>query len=219
VSAGVGLVERRSYPELVDALTAIWQDWAALGERLTGESWLRPTRCVGWDVRAVYAHHSAFPLLLTAAPPSPGVPLGPPLAASEVLRRFNAPGGVAHALADRVAAQARAGAAAVGTDELVERFRTVAPQALRRLRDADPHLVIPWATAETPTSVRELLRIVLLEGTVHLLDVLRALDEAPDVPAAALDVTAAVLADMAPAVQFVEYATGRTPASPFPLLR
>jgi hypothetical protein len=65
----------------------------------------------------------------------------------------------------------------------------------------------------------ELLRIVLLEATVHLLDVLRALDREPEVQPTALSVSVQVLAAMAPAVDFVEYATGRRTESPFPVLR
>jgi hypothetical protein len=63
------------------------------------------------------------------------------------------------------------------------------------------------------------LRIVLLEATVHLLDVQRALGQPPEVPGAALAHTASLLAEVAPGVELVEAATGRSAASPFPVLR
>ncbi|MCU1683205.1 MAG: hypothetical protein JWQ81_3944 [Amycolatopsis sp.] len=65
----------------------------------------------------------------------------------------------------------------------------------------------------------EALRIVLLEATVHLLDVQRALGRAPIVPEAALDETARLLVEVAPAVEFIEAATGRSSSSPLPILR
>jgi hypothetical protein len=64
----------------------------------------------------------------------------------------------------------------------------------------------------------EALRIVLLEATVHLLDVQRALDLPPDVPPEALRETSLLLAEIAPAVEFVEAATGRSARSPLPVL-
>jgi hypothetical protein len=53
-------------------------------------------------------------------------------------------------------------------------------------------------------------RIVLLEATVHLLDVQRALDHPPLVPSPALKDTAQLVAEVAPAVEFIEAATGRS---------
>ena len=60
---------------------------------------------------------------------------------------------------------------------------------------------------------------MLLESTVHLLDVLDAPGRAPDVPAAALRDTAHLLADLADPVALVEAATGRSASSPLPVLR
>jgi hypothetical protein len=69
------------------------------------------------------------------------------------------------------------------------------------------------------TTWGEATRIVLLESTVHLLDVLDALGRAPDVPAAALRGTAHLLADLADPVAFVDAASGRSASSPLPVLR
>jgi hypothetical protein len=57
-----------------------------------------------------------------------------------------------------------------------------------------------------------------MEATVHLLDLQRALGRPPDVPADGLAHTTAVLAAMAPPVDFIEAATGRTTADLFPVL-
>jgi hypothetical protein len=65
----------------------------------------------------------------------------------------------------------------------------------------------------------EALRVVLLQATVHLLDVLRALDLPPDPPPTAMTDTALLLAEMAPPLDFIETATGRSTTSPLPVLR
>jgi hypothetical protein len=67
--------------------------------------------------------------------------------------------------------------------------------------------------------LEEALRIVLLEATVHLLDVQRALDLLPDVPAAAIAETVSLLVDMVRPVDLVEVGTGRAAPSPFPVIR
>jgi hypothetical protein len=63
------------------------------------------------------------------------------------------------------------------------------------------------------------LRIVLLEATVHLLDIQRALGQPPELPGTALAHTASLLAEVAPGVELIEVATGRSATSPFPVLR
>jgi len=60
--------------------------------------------------------------------------------------------------------------------------------------------------------------IGILEATVHLLDLRRALDLPTDVPADGLAHTAAVLAEMASPVDFIEVATGRSTVELFPVL-
>lgn len=65
----------------------------------------------------------------------------------------------------------------------------------------------------------EVLRVLLMEATVHLLAVLRALNLPPALPPAATTDTALLLAEMAPPVDFIETATGRTATSPLPVLR
>jgi hypothetical protein len=64
----------------------------------------------------------------------------------------------------------------------------------------------------------EVVSIGILEATVHLLDLQRALDQPPNVPADGLAHTAALLAELASPVDFIEAATGRSATDVFPVL-
>jgi len=64
----------------------------------------------------------------------------------------------------------------------------------------------------------EAVSIGILEATIHLLDVQRALGQTPDVPASGLDHSAEVLARIAPPIDFIEAATGRASTDLFPVL-
>ena len=201
------------------ALEQIWQVWAQLGADLTEQQWSTGTRCPGWDVAAVYAHYSVFPLMMSTAPPVPDGPIGEPLTAVEIVRQFNAPGGAAHTMAETVANGAVSEATAHTRRELVDRFSVHGPRALQWLRQAEATTVVPWPVSGAFIRLVEALRIALMEATVHLLDVQRALDQPPVVPAPALRDTVQLLAELAPAVELIEAATGRSTHSPLPVLR
>jgi uncharacterized protein (TIGR03083 family) len=206
------------YSGRLDALEQTWRVWTELGEGLTENQWSTATRCPGWTVAALYAHHSVFPRDMSAPLPSSDA-MGDPVTAGELLRRFNAPEGVAHTMAETIADQVVSDAAEHTRRELIDRFSVHGPRALQRLRQADATLVVPWHTSGAVIMLVEALRIVLLEATVHLLDVQRALDHPPLVPPSALKDTAQLLAELAPAVEFIEAATGRSTHSPLPVLR
>ena len=208
-----------TYRTRLDALEATWATWGELGESLTDAQWSTPTRCTGWDVAAVYAHHSVFPLVMSEAPPPVDDSTARPLTAVEILRRFNAPGGVAHAMAETLVEIAVADVGAHTHRELIERFVQCGPRVLGQLRAARPTAVMPWPASGGVTTLVEALRIVLMEATVHLLDIQRALRRPPAVPDLALEDTARLLAEMAPPVEFIEAATGRSTESPLPVLR
>lgn len=203
----------------LEALEQIWWVWAELGEGLTEEQWSVATRCPGWDVAALYAHHSVFPLAMSAPLPPGDGPVGEPLTAVEILKRFNAPDGVAHSMAKTVADTAVWEATAHTRRDLVGRFIAYGPRALRGLRQAKATVVVPWPASSGVITLVEALRIVLLEATVHLLDVQRALGHPPVVPTSALQDTVQLLAELVPAVEFMEAATGRLARSPLPVLR
>ncbi len=209
----------RGMQTTLDALAATWKKWASLGLELTGADWGLSTRCVPWTVRDVYAHHSGFPVAFTApAPPPPASDDVQVSDAVAVLRGFNADRDQAEQLASGVADHAVAEAAQHATRDLVGRFIDVAPAAIAALREANPNTLLPWGPFVVPLA--EGVRIVLLEATVHLLDVQRALAREPDVPPAALRQTAALLAEVARPVEFIEAATGRAPTgSALPVMR
>ncbi|MGH3902652.1 MAG: maleylpyruvate isomerase N-terminal domain-containing protein [Pseudonocardiaceae bacterium] len=56
---------------------------------LREDQWSTATRCPGWDVAALHTHHSAFPLALSAPLPLLDDPVGEPVTAGEILRRYN----------------------------------------------------------------------------------------------------------------------------------
>jgi len=100
---------------------------------------------------------------------------------------------------------------------LVDRFGVAGPAAVEALRAADPAAPVPWATFAV--TLNEVLGIAVMEASVHLLDLQRALGQPPEVPADALAVTVRLLAEVAPAVEFIEAATGRTKTMPLPVIR
>ena len=53
------------YPDRLDALEQTWQVWSQLGGSLSETQWSAPSRCPGWDVACLYAHHSQFLLALS----------------------------------------------------------------------------------------------------------------------------------------------------------
>jgi uncharacterized protein (TIGR03083 family) len=208
--------EREEYEMRLGALARTWQVWAGTGAALSDAQWRQPTRCGRWDVRALYAHHSVFPAALAALPQA-APPAAKPAAASDVLRAFNAPDGVAVAKADVIAGHALSQAAGNPAEVFVDRFGAGGPAAVEALRAADPAAPVPWATFAV--TLAEVLRIAVMEASVHLLDLQRALGQPPVVPADALAVTVRLLAEVAPAVEFIEAATGRTETMPLPVIR
>jgi Mycothiol maleylpyruvate isomerase N-terminal domain len=191
------------YRGRLDALEQTWQIWGELGRDLTEQQWSTPTRCPGWDVACVYAHASMFPLAMSAPPSVPDEPVRKPLTAVEVLRRFNAPGAVASTMAKANADTAVREAAEHTRAELVDRFTVHSSRALHGLCNTEATMVGPWPASGGVMTLVEALRIVLLEATV---------------PVQALRETAHLLAELAPAVELIEAATGRSTRSPLPVL-
>ena len=206
------------YHVRVDALEDVWRRWADLGAGLSDAQWSARTRCDGWDVAALFAHVGLFPRAVADPPP---VPDGgdEPVTAVDILRGFNAPSGVAHAMADQVAAAAVTLAADLGRPALVGLFAEAGPAGIVALRGRPAAGLVPWPGAGAVTTWVEAVRIVLVESVVHLLDVLDGLGLPPDLPAEALRETAHVLAEIADPVPFIEAATGRSTGSPLPVLR
>ena len=68
-------------------------------------------------------------------------------------------------------------------------------------------------------ALSEAISIGILEATVHLLDLQRALGVPPEVPPAGLEHTVGLLAETTPPVGFIELPTGRSEVEVFPVLR
>jgi uncharacterized protein (TIGR03083 family) len=202
--------------ERLTTLDTLWSVWAQQGLAMTDEQWTLPTRLGTWDVRSLYAHVGSLPAAFTGladwvrdAEPTHAT-------AAALLRDFNAPDGAAHRFRDWAAAGARDDAAKHSTAQLVERFADAGPQAIATARRLGPVTVDYFGQAVVPFA--EAASIAIMEATAHLLDLQRALGRPPDVPAAGLAHTTSLLAEMAPPVDFIEAATGRRPADPFPIL-
>jgi hypothetical protein len=136
--------------------------------------------------------------------------------AADLLREFNAPAGIATTARDQVARAGRDDAAKYTTEQLLGQFSGVGPEAIAVARELGPVTVDYFGRAVLPLA--EAVSIGVVEATVHLLDVLRALGRAPDVPEAGLALTAEVIARIAPAVEFIEAATGRAATDLFPVM-
>ena len=209
-----------SYAARVGAIGETWQVWAGLGGALTDAEWSVATRCPAWNVACVFAHHSRFPLALsTPLQPLKSASQNSSLTAPEVLRSLNVAGGIASTAADAIAAAAVDEAAHHPHHQLLERFSVFGRAAVQQLRETDPKLIVAWPGAGAGIAVNEALRIVLMEAVVHLLDVQRALHQPPEVPAPALACVARLLTEVAPSVDLIEAATGRSTQTPFPVLR
>lgn len=68
----------------------------------------------------------------------------------------------------------------------------------------------------TMLPLSEAISIGILEATVHLLDLQRALGVAPEVPPAGLEHTVGLLAEMTPPLGFIKLPTGRSEVEVFP---
>jgi uncharacterized protein (TIGR03083 family) len=214
------MLVRQNRPMTIDdrltTLEALWSVWAEHGLAMTDEQWGRPTRLGDWDVRSLYAHAGSWPFSFTSLVDRVRDVEPTHATAASILRAFNAPDGVAHRRRDRVAAGAREDAATYSTAQMVEQFATAGPRAIATARELGPVVVDYFGLAML--HLDEAVSIGIMEATVHLLDLQRALGQPPHVPAAGLAHTTALLAEMAPPVEFIEAATGRSTAALFPVL-
>jgi uncharacterized protein (TIGR03083 family) len=199
------------------SLGLLWAAWGQQGRVLSAEQWQRPTRLGDWTVRMLYAHAASWPVGLSHLVGQVREVAPTNASAAGLLGDFNRPGGIATTQADRVAAGAREDPAAYTPAEMLEQFSVTGPKAIATARQLGSVVVDYFGRAMLPLD--EAVSIGILEATVHLLDLQRALGVAPDVPYAGLVHTVDVLARMAPPVDFIELATGRREIALFPVLR
>ena len=198
-------------------LGLLWAAWEQQGRGLAADQWQQPTRLGDWTVRMLYAHAAGWPVGLSHLVGQVRDVRPTHATAAALLGDFNRPGGTATSQAGRVAAAAREDAATYPPAQLIEQFAVTGPQAIARARRLGPVVVDYFGRAMLP--LEEAVSIGILEATVHLLDLQRALEVPPEVPGAGLEHTVGLLAAMAPPVDFIELATGRRQVAVFPVLR
>ena len=137
--------------------------------------------------------------------------------AQDMLRGFNAPGGIATTLAEGIAELARRQAAALSPDQLVSLFAVTGPQVIATVEACGPTVIEYFGNGTFP--IVEVLSIAILEAVVHGLDLCAAIDATTDTtPPAAMHHTVALLASIAEPASFIEAATGRVPTAVLPVL-
>lgn len=148
-------------------LADAWERWARRCAELTPQQWSAATRCRPWDVRALVAHlcpdPSMFDMLNAATTDQPAAVTD----AAEMLRRFNAPGGIAHTSAGSLAEQATSDAAKLTPDAAVTRFTECAE--ILRATPMSEETVISYPVVGS-TTLAVVTEVALMEATVHLLD-------------------------------------------------
>jgi uncharacterized protein (TIGR03083 family) len=203
--------------EALDVLAPTWERWAEIGTGLGEKEWTAPSRLPDWDVRALFGHHGQFPLALLILANS--TMDGPPTwaKASDVLASFNQPGGLAETAAPAVQGSAIAQGLATTTDDLVAQFAEQGPESIAAARASGEHLVDYFGHGAV--WLASAVKIMVVEAVVHGLDVVRALDIEPAFPAEAVALTRDILAAVAPPIDFIEAATGRSDVQVLPVLR
>jgi len=198
-------------------LADAWRWWAETLSELDAASWRRETRLPGWDVAALSAHAALLVQGLGALSVQP-LPLEPRVrSAQEMLRGFNAPGGIATTLAEGIAEMARRQAAAMSPAQLVSLFAVTGPAVIATVEACGPTVVEYFGNGTFP--IVEVMSIAILEAVVHGLDLCAAIDTATDtIPPAAMHHTVELLESLAEPASFIEAATGRVSTAVLPVL-
>jgi uncharacterized protein (TIGR03083 family) len=198
-------------------LADAWERWARRCAELTPQQWSTATRCRPWDVRALVAHacpgRSMFDMLAAATIDGPAAVTD----AAEMLRRFNAPGGIAHTSADDIAEGAATDAAALTPDDAVTRFTECAE--ILRATPMPEETVISYPVVGITTTLAVVAEIALMEATVHLLDLADAVGGV-EPSEQALAATRDLLIAVPDPVAAIEVLAGRAdPAAAVPAIR
>ena len=203
--------------ERCDVLGDSWAWWSSTLSALDATAWSRETRLPGWDVAALSAHATLLVQGLSILSAQP-MPVEPSVrSARDMLRRFNAPGGLATVLAEGLAVLARRQAAAMSHDDLIATFAVTGPQVIASMQASGPIVVEYFGNGTIP--IVEAMSIAILEAVVHGLDLCAATGASTDsIPSAAMRHTVELLATMAEPVSFIDAATGRVASPVLPVL-
>lgn len=201
---------------LRELLADAWERWARRCNELTDEQWSTPTRCTGWDVRALVAHLCPDPAMFDELD---GAVVDAPaevVDGAETLRRFNEPGGIAHTAADDLAGQAVSDAGQLSAEAAVDRFTSCARIARRTPMS---HQTVIRYPAIGSTTLAVIAEVALMEATVHLLDLADAVGGI-EPSADAVAVTRDLLIRVPDPATVVEVLAGRVDAiSVLPVVR
>jgi hypothetical protein len=137
--------------------------------------------------------------------------------AAEMLRRFNAPGGIAHVSAGDIAEQAASDATTLTPDGAVTRFTECAE--IVRATPMSKEVVINYPVVGTATILAVVAEIALMEATVHLLDLADAVGGVKP-SEQALAATRDLLIAIPDPITAIEVLAGRAdPAAAVPAIR
>jgi uncharacterized protein (TIGR03083 family) len=201
---------------LPEVLADTWLRWARRCSELTPQQWSTATRCEPWDVRGLVAHlcpnRSMFDMLASARTPEPAAVSD----AADMLRRFNAPDGIAHTSADGIAERATADATTLTPDDTVTRFTECAEILCTTPMSKETVISYPVVGSTTLAVVAE---VALMEATVHLLDLADAVGGV-EPSERALAATRDLLIAIPDPIAAIEVLAGRAdPATAVPAIR
>jgi hypothetical protein len=136
--------------------------------------------------------------------------------AAEMLRRFNAPGGIAHTSADGIAERAHTEATTLTPNEAVTRFTDCAE--ILRATPMSKETVISYPVVGT-TTLAVVAEVALMEATVHMLDLADAVGGVRP-SEQALEATRDLLIAIPDPIAAIEVLAGRAdPAAAVPAIR
>jgi uncharacterized protein (TIGR03083 family) len=199
-----------------EVLADAWERWAGRCGELTEAQWSSPTRCSGWDVRALVAHVCPDPAMFEALDDAIIDGAAAVTDAAVMLRRFNEPGGVAHTEADNLADRAVIDARQLTQVAAVDRFAECASIVRTTPRSDQTVISYPFVGSVTFAVITE---VALMEATVHLLDLADAVGGVEPSPEA-LAITRDLLVRVPDPTAVVEVLAGRAdPGAAVPAIR
>ena len=193
-------------------LGELWSQWATFGAGLGSPHWHSATRLPGWTMKELFAHVTRSVHVLRDAPILPSGSVATVGSAASYFRSF---ANWSEAASRQVDTTAKTTAAEVAQGDLVDWLALDGPAVVEASQTAGSQ-VIRTVAGTIRTSDYVLTRVV--EASVHLLDAHEAIDTAPEPQSAALDRVIDVLIELVGTRPFIEYATGRSSKTIFPIL-
>lgn len=195
-------------------LTELWGAWHAHGGQIGTAVWERPSGLGQWTVKELFGHVArqvaVLEDMLSRASGGAGAEVDFPTAA-DYFANFRGWLEEASALSARAAVEYTAGHS---TGEMISELARAGEVIEQLSQRIDQVLPTPFGT----TTARAYLTTRIVEATVHLIDLQRAVGIAESVPDRASEATALLLLEMCPRQQFIDAATGRGEPDFFPVL-